>query len=134
MCRVLVHGGDGFGGTAAPMHLPLPLTTVADTQSQKHEGCATDVLRLGGCTFLGRCREGITTTSSLMPAMLIRLPKGLWLFSAAPLAGSVSVSCPVVGIMTSSGIIFISVAKSFLAEKLLALHTTHALSVKANSS
>ena len=84
------------------------------------KGCSGE---LSYNTFLGRCREGMTTTSSLMPAMLMRLPKGLWLFSAAPPAGSVSVSCPVVGIMTSSGIIFISAPKSFLAEKLLALHT-----------
>ena len=80
-------------------------------------------------TFLGRCREGMTTTSSLMPAMLIRLPKGLWLRSAAPPAGSVSVSCPVVGIITSSGIIFISAPKSFLAEKLLALRRAQALAL-----
>ena len=112
-----------LSGIAAPMQLPPPLTTVGYVQSQEHKACATEIHWLCNCTFLGRCREGMTTTSSLMPAMLIRLPKGLWLFSAAPLAGSVNVSCPVVGIMTSSGIIFISAPKSFLAEKLLALHT-----------
>lgn len=77
-------------------------------------------------TFLGRCRDAMTMTSSLSPAMVVRAPKGLWLFSAAPLAGSASVNCPVVGIITSSGIMRMSGPKSLLAEKLRALHVTQA--------
>ena len=66
-------------------------------QSLRHEGSEEGVQWGAQSQHLlgGAAGEGMTTTSSLMPAMLMRLPKGLWLFSAAPPAGSVSVSCPV---------------------------------------
>ena len=77
---------------------------------------------LGQHTFLGRCRDDMMTTSSLMPAMVMTWPKGLCAFSVRPLAGSVSVRPPVVGTITSSGIMRISTLNSFFADMLLALH------------
>lgn len=65
-------------------------------------------------------------TSSLMPAMVMASPKGSWVFSVSPEGGSVSVMPPVVGTMTSRGIMRTSAPKSFFAEKLLALQSPHA--------
>lgn len=64
------------------------------------------------------------TTSSLMPAIVMTWPKGLCDFSVRPLVGSVSVRPPVVGTITSSGIMRMRALNSFLADMLFALYST----------
>ena len=75
----------------------------------------------GGRAFLGRCSEDMTSTWSLMPAMVTTPPNGSCPSSGRPLGGSASVRPAVVGTITLSGIARTSGAKSRFAEKVLAL-------------